>query len=87
MFKTTKPQNLNYQYSLNSRKKVCNLYFDYKNLQVGGMWSLFKNLKIGFHDIKNSEVPKNIKTFYRWIKSESRWKDLKQQIKKNKTPF
>jgi hypothetical protein len=65
LFKTTKPQNLNYQYNLNSRKKVCDLYFDYKNFQSGVMWSLFNNLKIGFHDIKNSEVPKNIKTFYR----------------------
>ncbi|WP_215826269.1 hypothetical protein [Spiroplasma endosymbiont of 'Nebria riversi'] len=37
LFKTTKPQNLNYQYSLNSREKVCDLYFDYKNLQAGGM--------------------------------------------------
>ncbi|WP_339024065.1 hypothetical protein [Spiroplasma endosymbiont of Agriotes lineatus] len=87
MFKTTKPQNLNYQYSLNSRKKVCDLYFDYKNLQAGGMWSLFNNLKISFHDIKNSEVSKNIKTFYRWIKSDLRWKELKQQVKQTKRHF
>ncbi|WP_342264311.1 integrase core domain-containing protein [Spiroplasma endosymbiont of Clivina fossor] len=87
LFKTTKPQNLNYQYSLNSREKVCDLYFDYKNLQAGGMWSLFNNLKIGFHDVKNSEVPKNIKTFYRWIKSDPRWKELKQQIKQTKRHF
>ncbi|WP_339024657.1 hypothetical protein [Spiroplasma endosymbiont of Agriotes lineatus] len=50
------------------------MYFDYKNLQAGGMYSLFNNLKMCFYDIKNSEVPKNIKTFYRWIKSDSRWK-------------
>ncbi|WP_338982005.1 integrase core domain-containing protein [Spiroplasma endosymbiont of Eupeodes luniger] len=87
LFKTTKPQNLNYQYNLNSRKKVCDLYFDYKNLQAGGIWSLFNNLTIGFHDVKNSEVPKNIKTFYRWIKSDPRWKELKQQIKQTKRHF
>ncbi|WP_215825684.1 hypothetical protein [Spiroplasma endosymbiont of 'Nebria riversi'] len=87
LFKTTKPQNLNYQYSLNSRKKVCDLYFDYKNLQAGGMWSLFNNLKIGFHDVENSKIPKNIKTFYRWIKSDPRWKELKQQIKQTKCHF
>ncbi|WP_339025151.1 hypothetical protein [Spiroplasma endosymbiont of Agriotes lineatus] len=87
LFKNTKPQNLNYQYSLNSREKVCDLYFDYKNLQTGGMWSLFNNLKIGFHDIKNSEVLKNIKTFYHWIKFDPRWKELKQQIKQTKRHF
>ncbi len=51
------------------------------------MCSLFNNLKMGFHDIKNSEVPKNIKTFYRWIKSGSHWKELKQQIKQTKRHF
>ncbi|WP_342263151.1 integrase core domain-containing protein [Spiroplasma endosymbiont of Dromius quadrimaculatus] len=87
IFKYKKPNKISYQYDLNSREKVCDLYFDYRNIQAGGMWSLFNNLKMGFHDIENSKIPKNIKTFYRWIKSDPRWKELKQKIKQTKRQF
>ncbi|WP_339024445.1 hypothetical protein [Spiroplasma endosymbiont of Agriotes lineatus] len=87
IFKYKKPNKISHQYDLNSREKICDLYFDYKNIQAGGMRSLFNNLKMGFYDVKNLEIPKNIKTFYRWIKSDSRWKELKQQIKQTKRHF
>lgn len=87
LYKYQKPNKLNYQYNLKIQQKICDLYYSYQNIQAGGIWSLFNNLKMGFHNGKNIEVPKNIKTFYRWIKSDPRWYEIKEQIKKTKRHF
>ncbi|WP_310612904.1 DDE-type integrase/transposase/recombinase [Spiroplasma citri] len=63
----------------------CDLYFEYCNKHAGGFLSLFYNLKKGIHgeELKN-KAPKNLKTFFRWLKKDERWLKIKNKIKEIK---
>ncbi|AXF95332.1 hypothetical protein [Spiroplasma phoeniceum] len=52
---------------------------------AGGVFSLFYNLKKGIHgeELKN-KAPKNLKTFFRWLKKDERWLKTKRKIKEIK---
>ncbi|AXF96684.1 hypothetical protein [Spiroplasma phoeniceum] len=45
LLKSTIPNNINYQYSDDIRKIICDLYFEYCNKHAVGVLSLFYNLK------------------------------------------
>ncbi|ALA97686.1 Spiroplasmavirus-related protein [Spiroplasma kunkelii CR2-3x] len=85
LLKSTIPNNINYQYSKDVRQNICNLYFEYCNKCAGGVLSLFYNLKKGIHgeELKN-KAPKNLKTFFRWLKKDERWLKIKNKIKEIK---
>ncbi|AAA85012.1 putative transposase [Spiroplasma phage C74] len=85
LLKSTIPNNINYQYSNDVRQNICDLYFKYCNKHAGGVLSLFYNLKKGIHgeELKN-KAPKNLKTFFRWLKKDERWLKIKNKIKEIK---
>ncbi|WP_342262409.1 MULTISPECIES: DDE-type integrase/transposase/recombinase [unclassified Spiroplasma] len=84
IIKSTKPLNPHYQFNIESRKKICDLFYKYKNIKAGGVWSLYNNLLRGEHDAHKYDLPRNIRTFYRWIKSDPRYDKIRQKIKENK---
>ncbi|WP_204305208.1 DDE-type integrase/transposase/recombinase [Spiroplasma citri] len=85
LLKSTLPHNINYQYSDSIRKIICDLYFEYCNKHAVAVLSLFYNLKKGIHgeELKN-KAPKNLKTFFRWLKKDERWLKIKNKIKEIK---
>ncbi|WP_342263931.1 integrase core domain-containing protein [Spiroplasma endosymbiont of Clivina fossor] len=87
-FKSTTPKNIKYQFSLETRKQICDYYFDYKFVGAGGVLSLYHNIhQKNVHDIDTNNVPKSINTFYRWIKQDKRYGEIKTQMKKAKRHF
>ncbi len=85
LLKSTVPNNINYQYSNDVRENICDLYFEYSDKRAGGVLSLYYNLKKGIHgeELKN-KAPKNLKTFFRWLKKDKRWLKIKNKIKEIK---
>ncbi len=85
LLKSTVPNNINYQYSNDVRENICDLYFEYCEKHAGGVLSLYYNLKKGIHgeELKN-KAPKNLKTFFCWLKKDKRWLKIKNKIKEIK---
>ncbi len=48
LLKSTVPNNINYQYSEDTRKNICDLYFEYSDKRAGGVLYLYYNLKKEF---------------------------------------
>lgn len=82
------PKRIKYFYDLKIREQVCNYYYGYRNISAGGALALFHDLKKGVHGQKlQLQSPKNLLTFYRWIRKDERWEKFKQAIKKKKQKF
>lgn len=82
------PKKIYYRYDLQLREKICDYYYGYRNITAGGALALFHDIKNGVHGKKlQSQSPKNLLTFYRWIRKDKRWKEYKQAIKKKKRDF
>ncbi len=58
LLKSTVPNNINYQYSEDTRKNICDLYFEYCDKHAVGVLSLYYNLKKGIHgeELKNKRI-------------------------------
>ncbi|WP_215826056.1 hypothetical protein [Spiroplasma endosymbiont of 'Nebria riversi'] len=60
IIKSTKPLSPHYQFNIESRKKVCDLFYKYKNIKAGGFWLLYNNILRGEHDAHKYDLPRKV---------------------------
>lgn len=83
---STKPKKLNLTFSKTNRKLVTDLYFSNRQIRNAGVTAFYHLFKQKLIKI-NYSVPKNLKTFYRWLKQDPRWSKYKQKINSFKKEY